>query len=181
MKKHAPNTAARGELGWFPIAICIAQQVVKYWSMLHSNQNKLAHSALLKNMQSTQDSWSKTVESLVAQIETSSYTPAPKSNPAAMGRLVESCLRQQHLDHVGSRLGEAIGTDSRLSFYGQLAAGKEYQIEPYLTFGLPLKTTRPITRMRTGCHHLPIATGRLHTPPLNLQDTTCTHIGRAHV
>ena len=96
---------------------------------LHINKSKLVHSALLENMQSTQDSWAKTVESLVQQIETNSLTPAPKGNPAAIGKMVESCLIQQHLDYVGHRLEEAIGIDSRLSFYGQLAAGKEYQID----------------------------------------------------
>ena len=46
-------------------------------------------------------------------------------------------------------------------------------MEAYLSLQLPQSVKKAITQIRTGCHKLPIARGRLITPEVEIQQRTC--------
>jgi len=176
LNKYAPNTAVRGELGRYPMYVFVLKQVVQFWCSLKSHEGKLAHRALLESEllhSGGTKNWSYTITSLLAEAEKLSNSQLPRNDPSTLGQRTELILKKQYIDRTEKRLADALGTDSRLSFYSQIAAGSAYKMEPYLSYGLPKKLTTPITQLRTGCHPLPISTGRQANPPVSITARTC--------
>ena len=120
-------------------------------------------------------SWSGPLHTLMNKVEANQNISMSVTNPNAAGQKIESYLKNQYVEYSTNKLNEATQRDSRLTFYGSIADGKQqHKIETYLTLGLPVTLSKPITQIRTGCHCLPIATGRYHKPPTKTKDRFCS-------
>ena len=173
LKKHAPNTVARAELGRYPTTIYVLKQSAKYWFKLQQTQDKLSHKALQANKAIQGKTWSSCMNNLLQDI--TANTDLTKTTPEQIGNTTEAALREQYIEHIHSILTQAMTTDSHLSFYGKIVCEDEYGIQPYLLLNLPKHFIKPITYLRTGCHNLPIAKGRIAKPPVPTNERHCPH------
>lgn len=156
------------------IYIYILRQVVGYWEHLRSHQDKLSASAMRDGKCGPNNSWCSQVEQLLAKAAADPHPPCPVERRKTKNQ-VATFLQQQYTGHLSTKLHQAQLKDSRLTSYSMLKTGKAYQRETYLSLCLPWSVAKAITQIRIGCHKLPIATGRLTTPPTETQQRKCKY------
>ena len=87
---------------------------------------------------------------------------------------MEKFLRKHFVSQQKLKLEEACDTDSRLSLYGLLQHESDFTMSAHLKLNIPKVLSQTITMFRTGCHNLPISTGRLTNPITETNERKCT-------
>ena len=164
MPQTASNDSVRGELGRFPLYFSIIRNMLKYWVRII----KLPDCTLLKesymcNLKiKNTDTWSKTIEFLLKELNLSSFWDHnPKDNRVtniAKKKIILDIYKKFWVTNMHNDNRKIIGQKNKLRTYRKFKI--EFEREKYLECLLNDEYRNILLKFRVSCHGLFIETGR---------------------
>ena len=164
----ATNSAARGELGLFPIYLFWKERILKYW--YRANTQKLpyfleqAFRVQTEMLEDGKNCWLLRTKEIydTAGLQMKFYTCGNENSRTHINEVMTQ-LSDQFIQEWSSHLnGGDKTTGNKLRTYKLFK--NQFQLEYYLVCQLPTKHQIALTKFRVSCHNLAIETGRYHKP-----------------
>ena len=168
--KKATNSAVRGELGRFPIALSIFIQMLKFWFHMESSKNTILQHALAesKNLEhQVKKSWSSHITNLLTKTGIKIDKPSKHNIISFKNKVINDY--KMYWKHS---LGDVDKKEGKLSTYRHIKTS--FHFENYL-HDIKHKEHRIIyTSLRISSHQLAIERGRYSNPPVPREHRLCS-------
>ncbi len=177
VNRRTTNSAVRGELGQYPLALQFLAQSIKYWLRISSDDmsSSLVNKAYIecnKNLSKTSlCNWAKCIRQLLIQCNLENvWVNQGSTKPRKIANVVRVELKNMYENTWFSIINDETKSPKLRSY--KLFKNK-FLLENYLISTTNLAHRRAFTKLRLSAHRLAIETGRYTVPKTPVDQRTC--------